>query len=154
MKKIIPYLWFDTQAKEAAEFYVSAFSDCFGSDSGETRIITVGRIEDTPSGSVEILNFRLLGQEFSAISAGPYFKFTQAVSFIVGCEKEEEINKLWEKLMQDGTALMPLDKYPFSERYGWVQDKYGISWQLILTNPEGEERPIVIPSLMFVGDVC
>lgn len=61
---------------------------------------------------------------------------------------------MWGKLAEGGKVLMPLDKYPFSERYGWVQDKYGLSWQLILTNPEGEERPIIIPSLLFVGDVC
>ncbi|MEK7615086.1 MAG: VOC family protein, partial [Patescibacteria group bacterium] len=62
--------------------------------------------------------------------------------------------EVWEKLMDGGKALMPLDKYPFSERYGWVQDKYGLSWQLIFTKPEGEERPRIIPSLLFVGDVC
>ncbi len=63
------------------------------------------------------------------------------------------IDNVWAKLSAGGNVLMPLDKYPFSERYGWVQDKYGLSWQLILTNPEGEERPIIIPSLLFVGDV-
>ena len=66
----------------------------------------------------------------------------------------ENLDKLWEKLSQGGAALMPLDKYPFSERYGWLQDKYGLSWQLILSNPEGEERPFIVPSLMFVGKVC
>src|SRR5690606_14773667 len=60
----------------------------------------------------------------------------------------------WEKLSEGGIALMPLDKYPFSERFGWIQDKYGLSWQLILTNPQGEERPFIIPSLLFVGEVC
>jgi predicted 3-demethylubiquinone-9 3-methyltransferase (glyoxalase superfamily) len=64
------------------------------------------------------------------------------------------IDTVWAKLIEGGTALMPLDKYPFSERYGWVQDKYGLSWQLILTNPAGEVRPVIIPSLLFVGDLC
>ena len=95
-----------------------------------------------------------------AISAGPLFKFNPSVSFIVNFDPSrdtnarENLDAVWEKLSQDGTALMPLDKYPFSERYGWVQDKYGLSWQLILTNPEGEERPFIIPSLMFVGEVA
>jgi predicted 3-demethylubiquinone-9 3-methyltransferase (glyoxalase superfamily) len=95
-----------------------------------------------------------------AISAGPLFKFNPSVSFIVNFdpsrEKDarEKINEVWNKLSEGGTALMPLDKYPFSERYGWIQDKYGLSWQLIFTNPEGEERPTIVPSLMFVGDKC
>jgi predicted 3-demethylubiquinone-9 3-methyltransferase (glyoxalase superfamily) len=82
------------------------------------------------------------------------------VSFIVNFDPSrdknawENLDKLWEKLSQGGAALMPLDKYPFSERYGWLQDKYGLSWQLILSNPEGEERPFIVPSLMFVGKVC
>ena len=68
--------------------------------------------------------------------------------------KHPRIDAVWAKLAEGGNVLMPLDKYPFSERYGWVADKYGLSWQLILTNPEGEERPIIIPTLLFVKDVC
>lgn len=95
-----------------------------------------------------------------AISAGPLFKFNPSVSIIVNFdpsrEKDarEKINSVWNKLSEGGTALMQLDKYPFSERYGWIQDKYGLSWQLILTNPEGEERTALVPSLSFVGDKC
>jgi predicted 3-demethylubiquinone-9 3-methyltransferase (glyoxalase superfamily) len=94
-----------------------------------------------------------------AISAGPLFKFNPSVSFIVNFDPSRDKNArnnldiLWERLSQGGMALMPLDKYPFSERFGWVQDKYGLSWQLIFSNPEGEERPFIVPSLMFVGDV-
>jgi predicted 3-demethylubiquinone-9 3-methyltransferase (glyoxalase superfamily) len=94
-----------------------------------------------------------------AISAGPLFKFNASVSFVVNFDPSREENarknldSLWERLSAGGTVLMPLDKYPFSERYGWVEDKYGLSWQLILSNPEGEERPFIVPSLMFVGDV-
>jgi predicted 3-demethylubiquinone-9 3-methyltransferase (glyoxalase superfamily) len=78
------------------------------------------------------------------------------VNFDPSREKDasEKINEVWNKLSDGGTALMPIDKYPFSERYGWIQDKYGLSWQLILTNPEGEERPSIIPSFLFVGNQC
>ena len=152
MQKITPHLWFDKEAREAAEFYVSLFPD--------SRVTNSTTLHDTPSGDSEIVSFELAGQSFMAISAGPVFKFNPSVSFIVNFDPSrdtnarENLDAVWEKLSQDGTALMPLDKYPFSERYGWVQDKYGLSWQLILTNPEGEERPFIIPSLMFVGEVA
>ena len=89
-----------------------------------------------------------------AISAGPYFKFNPSVSFIVHFDPsrekdaQEKIDEVWNKLSEGGTALMPLDQYPFSEKYGWIQDKYGLSWQLSLTNPEGEERLQSVPSLV------
>jgi predicted 3-demethylubiquinone-9 3-methyltransferase (glyoxalase superfamily) len=95
-----------------------------------------------------------------AISAGPHFKINPSISFMVNFdpsrEKDasEKIDEVWNELSEGGVALMPLGKYPFSERYGWIQDKYGLSWQLILTNPEGEERPAIIPSLLFVGENC
>ena len=152
MQTITPHLWFDKEAREAAEFYVSLFPD--------SRVTNSTTLHDTPSGDSEIVSFELAGQSFMAISAGPLFKFNPSVSFIVNFDPSrdtnarENLDAVWEKLSQDGTALMPLDKYPFSERYGWVQDKYGLSWQLILTNPEGEERPFIIPSLMFVGEVA
>jgi predicted 3-demethylubiquinone-9 3-methyltransferase (glyoxalase superfamily) len=151
--KITPHLWFDKESREAAEFYVSAF----GNDSKITNITT---LRDTPSGDTDIVSFELSGQPFMAISAGPLFKFNPSVSFIVNFDPSRDANArknldaLWEKLSAGGMALMPLDQYPFSERYGWVMDKYGLSWQLILSNPEGEERPFIVPSLMFVGDVC
>jgi predicted 3-demethylubiquinone-9 3-methyltransferase (glyoxalase superfamily) len=150
--KITPHLWFDKESKEAAEFYVSAF----GNGSKITNITT---LHNTPSGDTDIVSFELNGQSFMAISAGPLFKFNASVSFVVNFDPSREENarknldSLWERLSAGGTALMPLDKYPFSERYGWVEDKYGLSWQLILSNPEGEERPFIVPSLMFVGDV-
>ena len=150
--KITPHLWFDKESKEAAEFYVSAF----GNGSKITNITT---LHNTPSGDTDIVSFELNGQPFMAISAGPLFKFNASVSFVVNFDPSREENarknldSLWERLSAGGTALMPLDKYPFSERYGWVEDKYGLSWQLILSNPEGEERPFIVPSLMFVGDV-
>ncbi len=152
MPTITPHLWFDKAAKEAAEFYTSLFPN-----STVTHITT---IHNTPSGDTDIVSFELAGQSFMAINAGPLFKFNPSVSFIVNFDPSrdkrarETLDALWEKLADGGTALMPLDTYPFSARYGWVQDKYGLSWQLILSNPEGEERPFIVPSLMFVGDVC
>ena len=151
-QKIVPHLWYDKEAKEAAEFYASIFPD--------SKITDVTTIHDTPSGDSDIVSFELWGQKFMAISAGPLFKFNPSVSIIVNFDPsrekdaKEKINEVWNKLSEGGTALMPLDKYPFSERYGWIQDKYGLSWQLILTNPEGEERPTFVPSLLFVGDKC
>lgn len=159
MQKITPHLWFDKEAKEAAEFYASIFPD--------SKVISTTTLYNTPSGDCDVVSFELWGQKFMAISAGPLFKFNPSVSFIVNFDPllfdrssspakdaREKIDMVWEKLSEGGTVLMPMDKYPFSERYGWIQDKYGLSWQLILTNPEGEERPPILPSLMFVGDKC
>lgn len=152
MQKITPHLWFDQQAREAAEFYTSLFPG--------SKITNITTLHDTPSGDTDIVSFDLAGQSFMAISAGPEFKFNPSVSFIVNFdpsrdkEARKNIDSLWEGLSEGGMILMPLDKYPFSERFGWVQDKFGLSWQLILSNPEGEERPFLVPSLMFVGDVA
>lgn len=152
MQKITPHLWFDQEAKEAAEFYTSVFPN--------SRITNTTTLHDTPSGDTDIVSFELAGQSFMAISAGPLFKFNPSVSFIVNFDPSrdqharENIDILWDNLSQGGEVLMPLQQYPFSERYGWIQDRYGLSWQLILSNPEGEERPVIVPSLMFVGDVA
>ncbi|WP_066308075.1 VOC family protein [Bacillus sp. FJAT-29814] len=149
---IVPHLWYDKEANEAAEFYTAIFPD--------SKITNVTTIHDTPSGDSDIVSFELWGQKFTAISGGPFFKINPSISFMVNFDPSREkaaselIDEVWNKLSDGGTVLMPLDKYPFSERYGWIQDKYGLSWQLILTNPEGEERPAIIPSLLFVGDKC
>jgi len=149
MQKIVPHLWFDREALEAAEFYTTVFDDA--------RITHKSVIKDTPSGDCDIVGFRIMGFEFMAISAGPYFQKNPSISFFVNFDPSQDkdarkrIDRTWEALMAGGKALMPLDKYPFSERYGWVEDRYGVSWQLIYTNPEGEERPLVIPSFLFVG---
>jgi predicted 3-demethylubiquinone-9 3-methyltransferase (glyoxalase superfamily) len=151
MQKITPHLWFDKEAREAAEFYTSLFPD--------SKVTNITTLHDTPSGDSDIVSFELAGQSFMAISAGPLFKFNPSVSFFVNFDPSRDqdardnLDTLWERLSQGGMALMPLDKYPFSERFGWVQDKYGLSWQIILSDPEGEERPFLVPSLMFVGDV-
>ncbi|MDP4086683.1 MAG: VOC family protein [Bacillota bacterium] len=150
--KIVPHLWFDKEAKEAAEFYTSIFPN--------SKITEVTTIHDTPSGDSDIVSFELWGQKFQSISAGPFFKFNPSVSFMVNFDPsrekdaKEKLNEVWNKLSEGGIALMPLDKYPFSEKYGWIQDKYGLTWQLILTNPEGEERPPIVPFLLYVGNQC
>ncbi len=152
MQKIVPHLWFDREAKEAAEFYTASFPD--------SQITSIVTLRDTPSGDADVVSFELWGYSFMAISAGPLFKFNPSVSFMVNFDPSRDreaatrLNETWAKLAEGGKVLMPLDKYPFSERYGWIQDRYGVSWQLILTNPEGEERPPIIPTLLFVGDVC
>lgn len=155
VQKITPHLWFDQEAKEAAEFYAAIFPD-----SKVTNITTLHH--DTPWSDVDIVSFELWGQKFMAISAGPMFKLNPSVSFMVNFdpllfngsaqEAREKLDQVWARLSEGGAVLMPIDKYPFSERYGWLQDKYGLSWQLILTNPEGDPRPPILPSLMFVGD--
>lgn len=151
-QKITPHLWFDKEAREAAEFYCSVFPD--------SQIKHVSTLRDTPSGDCDVVSFGLSGHSFMAISAGPLFKFTPAISFILNFDPSKDrdarasLDALWDKLSAEGTALMPLQEYPFSKRYGWIRDKYGLSWQLILTNPEGEPRPFITPSLMFTGAVC
>lgn len=151
-QRIVPHLWYDKEAAEAARFYATVFP--------ESKVTSVNTIHDTPSGDAGQVSFEVWGQPFMAISGGPYFKLNPAVSFFVNFDPSrdqdaaERLDEVWDKLAEGGTALMPLGKYPFSERYGWIQDKYGVSWQLILTNPAGEERPAIIPSLLFVGDQC
>lgn len=150
MQKIVPHLWFDKEAKAAADFYTAVFPD--------SKITHTAVLRDTPSGDCDIVSFDVWGYSFMAISAGPLFKFTPATSFMVNFDPSQDkeaatrLDAVWEKLSEDGQVLMPLDTYPFSEHYGWIQDKYGLSWQLILTDPAGEERPFVIPSFMFTGD--
>lgn len=152
MQKITPHLWFDKEAKQAAEFYASLFPN--------SEVTHVSTIHDIPSGDCDIVAFKVWGQSFMGISAGPEFKFNPSISFMVNFDPSQDpeaksrIDQIWEQLIEGGEALMPLDQYPFSERYGWVKDKYGVSWQLILTNPAGEPRPNIIPSLMFVGENC
>jgi predicted 3-demethylubiquinone-9 3-methyltransferase (glyoxalase superfamily) len=149
MNKIIPHLWFDTEAKEAAGFYTSVFPD--------SRITSSTTLRDTPSGDTDVVTFDLAGHRFMAISAGPRFSINPSISFFLNFDPSRDpdartdLDAMWRRLSEGGTALMPLDSYPFSERYGWVADRYGVSWQLILSDPEGEERPFIVPSLMFVG---
>ena len=152
MQKIIPHLWFDKEAIEATAFYTSLFPD--------SKVTNVTTIHNTPSGDCDVVSFEIMGCSFAAISAGPYFQFNPSVSLMVNFDPSQDkeashrIDDVWNKLSEGGKVMMPLDKYPFSERYGWIQDKYGLSWQLILTCPDGEKRPPIMPSLLFVGSVC
>jgi predicted 3-demethylubiquinone-9 3-methyltransferase (glyoxalase superfamily) len=144
-QKITPHLWFDKEAREAAVFYTSLFKD--------SRLKNVTTLHNTPSGDADLVTIELIGQEFALISAGPYFKFTPAVSFLVACGTMEEVDALWRKLSEGGSALMELGEYPFSEKYGWVQDRYGLSWQLMFMGGR-EVRQKITPTLMFVGEKC
>ena len=155
MQKITPHLWFDKEAKEAADFYTSLFSgEGRPSPSGKgSKVKNTTTIHNTPSGSVDVVTIELYGQEFMLISAGPLFKFNPSVSFLVECQTSTEVDRLWKELSQGGEILMELGQYPFSERYGWTQDRYGLSWQVMLAGDHKIKQKIV-PTLLFVGDVC
>lgn len=152
MQKITPHLWFDKQARESAEFYVRIFP--------ESKITNINTIHNTPSGDCDVVSFHLWGHDFQSISAGPYFKLNPSISFMVNFDPSQDtqavarIDEIWNKLIEGGKILMPLMEYPFSKRYGWVEDKYGVSWQLILTNPEGEPRPTIMTSFLFAEEAC
>ncbi|WP_321418218.1 VOC family protein [uncultured Methanomethylovorans sp.] len=145
MQKIVPHLWFDKEATEAAKLYTSLLRD--------SKIIDITQIHGTPSGTAEMVALELSGQEFMLISAGPFFTFTPAISFLIACSSTEEVDTLWEQLSKDGTELMLLDAYPFSKRYTWVEDRYGLSWQVMHMGDRKFTQKIT-PTLMFTGDVC
>jgi predicted 3-demethylubiquinone-9 3-methyltransferase (glyoxalase superfamily) len=116
MQKITPYLWFDTQAEEAVNFYISLFRN--------SKILNITRYEDSgpgPAGKVMLVAFQLDGQEFVALNGGPQFKFTEAISLFVHCDGQEEVDRLWEGLSNGGEV----------QQCGWLKDKYGLSWQII-----------------------
>lgn len=145
MKQIIPHLWYDKEAKEAAEFYTSLLPD--------SAITNTTTLHNTPSGDADIVAFKLAGQSFMAISAGPYFKFTPAISFHIKCDTVQEVDRLWGKLSPGGKVLMELGEYPFSKRYGWLNDKYGLSWQIIYAGDQPMTQRIT-PVLMYVGEMA
>ncbi|OGG12914.1 hypothetical protein A2773_01760 [Candidatus Gottesmanbacteria bacterium RIFCSPHIGHO2_01_FULL_39_10] len=113
MQKITPHLWFDKEVKEAVEFYVSIFPN--------SKITNITTLRNTPSGDCDVVSFVLSDQPFMAISAGPLFKFNEAISFIVNCKDQKEIDYYWEKL----------SAVPESEQCGWLKDKFGVSWQIV-----------------------
>lgn len=127
---IFPCLWFDEESKQAAEFYCGVFD---------------GKITaDTPV----VMNIELFGQKLMLLNGGPHFKTNPSVSFMVTCSTEDEVQKYWDSLIEGGIALMALDSYSWSKKYGWVQDKYGVTWQLFLgEKPESQK---IIPTLMFI----
>jgi predicted 3-demethylubiquinone-9 3-methyltransferase (glyoxalase superfamily) len=111
--KITPHLWFDKEAREAAEFYTDLFP--------KSKIKSTTTLQNTPSGTVEIVTIDLMGQEFMLLSAGPLFKFNESISFIVRCKTQKEIDYYWERL----------SAVPEAEQCGWLKDKYGLSWQIV-----------------------
>lgn len=131
---IYPCMWFDGQAKDAATFYCSIFSN---------SKITV----DTPM----VVQFQIEGKKIMGLNGGPNFKITPAISLFVTCQTDEEIEIVYNKLMKGGTAMMALDKYPWSEKYGWVVDQFGMTWQLMKGDlPDGAQK--IIASFLFVGE--
>lgn len=131
---IHPCLWFDGNAKAAASFYCSLFPD---------SKITV----DTPM----VVNFELSGQKFMGLNGGPMFKPNPSISFMVVCETDDEINELWKQLSEGGMLMMPLDKYEWSERYGFLQDRFGVAWQ-IMKGKYSDVNQKITPTLLFVGN--
>lgn len=141
MQKIVPHLWFDKEAVEAAEFYTSLFDD--------SKIDSIVQLHDTPSGDSDTVSLKLYGQDFMFISAGPIFQLNPSISLMVNSPTKEEVNHLWETLSVDGTILMDLGEYPFSERYGWLNDRYGVSWQLIYVDQPFKQK--IVPNMMYAG---
>ena len=122
MQKITPFLWFNDQAEEAAKFYTSIFKN--------SKIGSIARYDEAsaqasgrPAGSVMVIDFELEGQPFTALNGGPIFKFTEAISFMVNCDTQDEIDELWAKLSEGGD--------PAAQQCGWLKDKFGLSWQII-----------------------
>lgn len=132
--KIYPCLWFDGKGKEAAGFYCDVFKN--GKITADTGMVVI---------------FELFGKKIMALNGGPMFKINPAISFFVLCESIDETNRVWERLLDGGSVLMPIDKYFWTERYGWLQDKYGMSWQISVVEKAGDS-PKMIPSMLFTGD--
>jgi predicted 3-demethylubiquinone-9 3-methyltransferase (glyoxalase superfamily) len=147
--RIAPNLWFDRQAEEAANLYIGTFEN--------SRILSVTRagkagFETTgiPEGTVMTLEFQLEGQRFIGINGGPLFKFNPSISFLISCDTKQQVDDIWKRLAGGGQPLMDIGAYPFSERYGWIQDRYGLSWQVMFSGGRAAPQKIT-PTLMFVG---
>src|SRR3546814_21031216 len=139
MQKIIPHVWFDSEAEEAATFYASLFP---GSERG--RVTRYGKEgfeqHGQPEGKVMTAYFALAGYEFIALNGGPIFKLDPSLSFFVGCASEEQVNRLWVRLLEKGQILMPITQYPLSHRNGCLQDRYGLSCKLYRKSVVTEKR--------------
>lgn len=143
MQKIVTHLWYDKEALEAAEFYTNLFN--------HSSIDSVVTLNDTPSGSAESIVFTLADQSFMSISAGPIFKLNPSVSLQVVCKTLAEVDHLWKQLSKGGSIMMPLDTYPFSEKYGWTEDKYGLSWQIMYL-PDQLIAQKITPTMLFTDE--
>ena len=139
---MIPYLWFDNQAVDAVTFYTKLFKN-----SEITGHMVLG---EGSSGSMDVLTFNLMGRPYMAINGGPQFQITPAISMFVYCELEVEIDRLYSELIDGGHALMPLDSYPWSPKYAWVQDRFGLNWQLDVESINNSQK--IVPALMFAND--
>ena len=140
--QIVPHLWFDKEAVDAVNFYVSLFPD--------SKVIGKSTISGKSDGGVDILTFHLWGQGFMAINSGTSYKINPSISFYVYCGSINEIERLYQELSYGGMVMMPLDKYPWSETYAWVQDKYGLSWQLDVDDINSQQK--ILPSLLFANE--
>lgn len=127
---IFPCLWHNEDAKEAAEFYCKVFG---GTITADTPVV---------------LNIDLFGQKLMLLNGGPQFEKNASVSFMVMCETEDEVQKYWDQLEEGGIALMPLDSYPWSKKYGWIRDKFGVTWQIYLGEKQNDQK--IVPTLMFI----
>jgi predicted 3-demethylubiquinone-9 3-methyltransferase (glyoxalase superfamily) len=147
-QKIVPCLWFDGKVEEAARFYTSVFK--------KSRILhtnhygkSMSSAAGMPEGAVLTVSFQIEGQEFVLLNGGPQFKINPAMSFYVHCDSKEEVDALWKSLSPGGEVRMELGEYPFSPRYGWIEDRFGVSWQLNF-QPTNSQK--IKPLLMFSGE--
>lgn len=157
MQTITPNLWFNGDADEAAEFYTSAFPNARVVGKAAYPTEGLADFQRDLAGKSLAIDLDLGGFVVTLINAGPEFPINASISFMLNFDSSsmddarESLDRLWAALTNGGHERMPLQEYPYSPRYGWVQDRYGVNWQLMLTNPEGEKRPFVIPVLMFAG---
>ena len=140
IQKITPFLWFDRQAEEAAAFYVSIFPD-----SKIVKVVRYGAAGPGPAGSAMTVEFQLEGLTFVALNGGPHFKFTEAISFVVNCQTQDEVDAYWEKLLAGGEP----------SRCGWLKDRFGLSWQIVptalpqlLNDPDPEKATRVMKAML------
>ncbi|PRO65715.1 VOC family protein [Alkalicoccus urumqiensis] len=141
-QRIVPHIWLEEKAVEAGRLYAEAFPD--------SQFLSHIVLPDTPSGDAEVVNVEICGQLFQLLGGGPLHAHNPSISYMVSFSDKKELDRSWEKLQEDGQIMMPLDAYPFSERFGWVQDKYGVSWQLMYA-PHAEVQRVT-PALMFTGE--
>ncbi len=159
MQKIVPNLWFDHNAAEAAGFYASVFPNARVTDTQLYPDEGLLDFQAELAGKELTVTFEIDGYRFIAINAGPEFPVNPSVSFMLNFDPSrdpkarDQLDVLWSDLVADGEVLMPLGEYPHSPHYGWVKDRHGVSWQLILTNPAGEPRPFIVPTLLFCDRV-
>jgi predicted 3-demethylubiquinone-9 3-methyltransferase (glyoxalase superfamily) len=158
MQRIVPNLWFDHKAAEAAAFYTDVFPDARITETIHYPTDGLPDFQKEFAGDVLYVEFEIRGYRFIAINAGPDVTVNPSISFFVNFDPSSDpgarahLDAIWERLSEGGEVLMPLEEYDFSSHYGWVKDKYGITWQLMLTNP-ASESPFIVPSLMFTEAV-